>query len=174
MDLITSWWVTKEMYQMLKGFTLEGHQEWSGPTINASQLWLELQSCWGSDGLRLFIPNSTKAAWIINVGITNTFIYIEWIVARDHEEPSLRARVNFSDHKLWTDLGLLPYPVAVSHCSGTGCPSTFSPSANPGTVGGHCGFQKVLSSGHLMYHCPSNSWSLGEPILLQYFPLNKD
>lgn len=97
---------------------------WSLGTIkdDHNQLSLLLSHCWSSetawssDGLRLCIPNSTKAALIINEGITNLFIHIEWIVIWGHEEPGLRARVNISDHEVWTDLGLSPYAV-VSHCS---------------------------------------------------------
>lgn len=101
----------------LKGWSL-------GTTKNdQNQLSMLLSHCWGSeaagssDGLRLFIPNSTKASLILNVGIANLFIHIEWIVIRGQEEPGLRARVNISDHKVWTDLGLSTYAVAVSHCS---------------------------------------------------------
>lgn len=75
------------------------------------------EAAWSSDGLRLYIPNSTKASLIINVGIANMFIHIEWIVIQGQEEPGLRARVNISDHKVWTDLGLSTYAVTVSHCS---------------------------------------------------------
>lgn len=97
---------------------------WSLGTIkdDHNQLSMLLSHCWSSetawssDGLRLCIPNSTKAALIINEGITNLFIHIEWIVIWGHEKPGLRDRVNISDHKVWTDLGLSPYAV-VSHCS---------------------------------------------------------